>query len=266
MVAFTYSLLPGQVELPPGAPIDHGSVDRTSTVALFTSPYAVDNYSARLSWDWDVVSGNSQATLFAVVRSRTAQGSLVLGGPVSQLVEACFINGAPTALSQGMPNTLGFPLPEKARFWFETRPEDKVMRVDFQGDPGPGGVVIICEVRGFSSDVPPDHYLYSPMLTAYADGSGAVTEEDLSAAEVCVSTNNAQDFQVLRECADTLNLVPKVEAQEQMINLPQEQGIRETHLILIGALAGVAAATLFDIVNSLLKLIRIPKRKSSPRT
>lgn len=260
LIASTFLLLPGQVAHPPGAPLDSDGVDRSvdamSVAALYSTPYGGEQFiSTDLSWSWNITGGKSEATLFAIVRSREASGSLVFGGPISRLVSECHLNGQPIDPSNGMPNSLGFNPPENAMSEFYARKAGTIRRIDFQGDPGPGGTVIRCHVHDFASDDPPVHRLYTPRLLAYSEGSEPATEEDFRLRTVCVHVPFYSETESTEECADTFNAVPMLADRVQLLNLPEEQGIRDAKLLIVGAVAGTAAATLLELLTGFLSAL-----------
>lgn len=255
LIALTFLLLPGQVKPPSGAPGDSGSLDRMSTVALYTTPYGGEQFSTHLSWSWSIKGGKSAPSLFATVVSPTARGSLVLGGPIADLVSECHLNGEHVVPSSGMPDTLGFQPPRNAQFWFDGREAHAVGHIDFQGDPGSVPTVIRCDVRDFGSDAPPVHRLYTPLLLAYAQGSEAATEADFRLRSVCVEVAYRSVTEAQEQCAEKFNVVPMLGDREQLINLPQEQGIRDASLIVVGAIAGTAAAALLEVLTGFFSAV-----------
>lgn len=269
LIALTFLLLPGQVKPPSGAPGNSRSLDRMSTVALYTTPYGGEEFSAHLSWSWRIQGGKSEPSLFAIIDSRVARGSLVLGGPISNLVSQCHLNGKPINPEPGMPNALGFVPPKSAQFWFNGREASAVGHIDYQTDPGSRPTVIRCDVRDFGSDAPPVHRLYTPMLLAYAQGSEVATEEDFRLRSVCVEVAYTSVTEAHEQCAERFNVVPHIGDREQLVNLPEEQGIRDAYLIVVGAVAGSAAAAMLEVltgffsavVRKTMRMLRILKQK-----
>ncbi|WP_230854575.1 hypothetical protein [Arthrobacter terrae] len=140
-----------------------------------------------------------------------------------------------------------------------------VGHIDFQGDPGPGGTVIRCLVRDFASDAPPLHRLYTPTLLTYTQGSEAATEEDLSLRNMCVDYSYDSAAQGKNQCATKVNLVPQLGDQEQLITLPEEQGIRDSKLIIIGAVAAIAATALLEVLKEFAMLLPVRQSTSATR-
>lgn len=251
LIAVTFFLLPGPVRAPDGAPRNTTSVDQVSMVALYSAPYGGDEFNTHLTWSWQIVGGQSRAKLSATVDSRVATGNLIFGGPISELIE-CHLNGEPIVPSPGFPDALGFEPPQSAQVWLHGRDARTVAHISFQGDPGPGGTVIWCDVRDFQSDAPPVHRLYTPRLFAYAHGSEAATDEDFRLRRVCVDVAHYSVTESQEQCADSYSDAPMLGDREELINLPEEQGMRDSRLLLIGAVAGVAAATLLGVLTGYL--------------
>lgn len=226
-----------------------------STVALYTTPYGGEQFSTHLSWSWRIQGGKSEPSLFATVDSRVARGRLMLGGPISNLVSECHLNGEHIFPELGMHDTLGFQPPRNAQFWFDGREARAVGHIDFQGDPGSVPTVIRCDVRDFGSDAPPVHRLYTPMLLAYAQGSEAATEEDFRLRSVCVEVAYSSVTEAQEQCAEKFNVVPMLGDREQLIDLPEEQGIRDALLIVVGAIAGAAAAALLEVFTGFFSAV-----------
>lgn len=245
----TYLLLPGSLAAPPGSPGNSDSLDRQSVVALLSSPSG-DNFSTRLSWDWSVENGSTHPTLFATVSGgAAARGSLILGGPIAHLVADCHLNGVAITPVEGMPNDLGFKIPHDIYFSFDGRTTGTITRIDFSGDAGPGGQVIYCSAAGLGADDPPLHRLYTPDLLAFAGDSQTASLTQLRS--VCVGTTPSIT-KGSEQCADQNRLVPAVYASDQLITLPDEQGMRDARLILLGSLAGASAAVLADFLGWIL--------------
>lgn len=259
LIACTFLLLPKQVGHPVGAPADADSparsMTRQSVAALYSTPYSSEPFSTHLTWTWNLANGKSKATLMATVLSREASGSLVFGGPISGLVNDCILNGKPVEPSAGMPDRLGFNPPQNAQFWFSGREVNTVSRIDFRGDPGPGGTVILCEVQDFAADDPPIHRLYTPTLLAYSQGSESAVEDGSRLRSVCVEVPRWSKTEAAEECADAFNVVPLIYDHEQLLDLPEEQGIRDAKLLIVGAVAGTAAATLLEFLPGTLSAL-----------
>lgn len=259
LISLTWLLLPRAVESAPGVPRDTGSVRQSSVVALY-SVYGGKQSSADLSWDWNIKGGKSEATLFAVVRAPNERSYVVLGGPISRLIERCHLDGEPVDPSVGFPEDLGFVPPQNTTFWFGGREPDTIAHFSFQSDMTQS--VLRCDVRDFGSDAPPVHRLYTPTLLAYAHGTETATEEELNFGGVCVEVPSYSATEAVKECAEGFEPVPLLMQREQLLNLPEEQGVRDAYLLVVGAVAGIAAAALLELLTgALTKAIHIGRVK-----
>jgi hypothetical protein len=171
----------------------------------------------------------------------------VFGGPITKRIEGCFFNGNPVKPEPGMPN-LGFKVPDDAVFSLRGRDGESVSHIDFVGDSSPGDTVLRCDLEGFASDDPPVHRLYTPELVAYAEGSDRATDEQLRLEPVCVKSNIAVEEENGERCAEAYQPVASLSQREDLVTKPEEQGIRDARLILVGALAGIAASLLPGLV------------------
>ena len=260
LVGVTYFLLPSSVGYPPASPATSGALDRQSVVTLVTAPWGGDGYSAQLNWYWDVGADKSQASLFIVIHSQRARTSLIFGGPISSRAD-CAVNGETTTAAPGLPVDLGYAMPTVVRFWLEDRTPGSVNHLDFKGDAGPGGLVIHCSFKGFAADDPPLHRLYTPELNAYAHGAESASNEDLEREDVCVSVNGPEPARRSEACATRYQPVAELGQSEDLINLPGEQGKRDAHLVLIGAVAGTAAALVADLLTETLQALVFLNRR-----
>lgn len=253
--AGTMLLLPGQVDWPPGAPGDASSADRSvdaqSVAVLYSSSLGGEMARTNLSWDWSIAGGHSEATIFGIATSEATHGSLVFGGPISRLLDQCFLNGQPVQPSAGLPAGLGFDPPQYANIWLDGRKAGTVSHIDFHGNSGPGGNVIRCDVRDFASDDQPVHRLYTPVLVAYVPGIEETSQQDLQLHQVCVEASFSSAVSRQEECADRFNPAPTLIDSVKLITLPEEQGVRDGRLILVGAVAGAAAAALLEALTGI---------------
>lgn len=255
LILLTASFLPRQLESPPGAPHDSpgggGSVDAASVIALYSTPYDRD-FSTDLTWSWSINNGKSTARFYASVASTKARGSVVFGGPISRLLDNCHLNGVPATPSPGMTDSLGFEPPRNVLVSFEGRREGTVSHIDFLPEPTPGGNVIYCDVRDFASDSPPLHRLYTPMLQAYAQGGETAVQDKSLASTVCVEVPIYSATKPQKECLAGSNGAPYFFDTEELVDLPHEQGLRDAKLLVIGAVAGAAAALVLDSLAGIL--------------
>lgn len=243
----TYWLLPSSVGYPPASPKGSDSLDRQSVAAMLTAPWGGEYYTARLDWSTRIKEGRSSSDLYAIIRSGTARGSLVFGGPITKRIGHCFFNGKPVKPQPGTP-ALGFEVPDDAVFWLRGRDDESVSHIDFAGDSSPGDTVLRCDLEGFASDDPPIHRLYTPELVAYAEGSDRATDEQLRLQPVCVKSSMAVEEENGERCAEAYQPVANLPQRDDLVTKPEEQGIRDSRLILVGALAGTAASLLPGLV------------------
>ena len=117
-------------------------------------------------------------------------------------------------------------------------------------------------MRDFGSDAPPVHRLYTPTLLAYAHGTETATEEELNFGGVCVDVPSHSATEAVKECAERFEPVPLLMQREQLLNLPEEQGVRDAYLLIVGAVAGIAAAALLELLKGVLtKAIHVGRVK-----
>lgn len=248
LVALTWALLPSSIGYPPSSPGTDTSLDRQSVVALLAPPLGGGFGTTRLDWSWDIdTKGDSTPKLFAIINSRVASGALVFGGPISESVADCYVNGVEAQPSAGMPVGLGFAIPKEVTFWLDGREDGTISRIDFHGDPGPGGTVIRCAADGFSSDSPPLHRTYSPELLAYVAGSESAPSEQLRQRRVCTSAEDLSEIRAEDECASEDQPVAYSYQKSTLTSRPEEEGIRDARLAIVGAAAGAVAAFILEI-------------------
>lgn len=248
LLALTWAFLPSPIGYPPSSPGTSDSLDRQSVVALLATPLGGDYSTARLDWSWDLdAKGSSSPVLSAIINSRVASGTLVFGGPISQTVGDCYLNGEEVRPTLGRPEDLGFAVPKDVTFWLDGRQEGTISRIDFDGDPGPGGNVIRCGADGFSIDDPPVHRTYSPELLAYVAGSESASNEQLSNSSVCTSSEDLSEVRREDRCATEYQPVAYTYQQSMLTSRPEEQGIRDARLVVVGAAAGAVAAFILEI-------------------
>ncbi|MCT9868998.1 hypothetical protein [Paenarthrobacter aurescens] len=253
LVIITALLFPGPPPVAPGAARNLRSVDENSVVAFYVA--AENAVAANLSWSWKIEGGKSEATLFASVGSM-ARGSLVFGGPIAQLTTDCFVVEEAVNAVPGLPDRLGFSPPD-LKLWFGKRPSGSLAHIDFREDQAEdfGITSITCKIRDFGSDTPPVHRLYTPALLAYFRGSESATFEQQQLSNVCVEVSARSRTDVARECAERFRAVPYLSAREQVVSLPEEQGYRDGVLLILGAVAGTAAASVLEILTGLFSAI-----------
>ena len=246
----TFLLFPGAVATPRSSPGESHSYDASSAVALLATQQAGDgHFSANLFWNWDDNDArNSQSSITAVITSENAaRGSLVFGGPIAS-ASSCYRNGDPAVSILGIPDELGFAVPSSALIWLEERDAGAVTRIDFEGDASGAAIVIRCEVNGFSSDSPPLHRVYTPHLLAYSPGNETAHPDSLRINRICVNARYDSKIEDKEDCAEMFKPVPSLGGQEVRISVDTEQYIRDVQLLIMGAIAGIAGSTLFEVV------------------
>lgn len=257
LAGLTYLLLPSPVGFPAASPGGSDAVDDQSVVALVTTPYGGREsfYSADLRWDWSASNGSAKPSFVAHVSLRRATGSLLLGGPIAHALSSCILNGEPVRPASGLPAHLGFTLPHDVAFSFDSRSPGTVARIDFTQDPGPGGTVIVCSAEGFAADDAPIHRTYTPDLLAYASGTESASSRELELATVCVSAGGLDSSTTQEVCAEQNQVVARAYQRDDLTILPEEQARRDARLALVGAVAGVAAASVLNLVPQVISLL-----------
>jgi hypothetical protein len=92
------------------------------------------------------------------------------------------------------------------------------------------------------------------MLQAYAEGSETAAGDPVLASTVCVEVPIYSATEAQKECLAGSNGAPYIYDTEELVDLPYEQGIRDSNLLVIGAVAGAAAALVLDGLAGILSV------------
>lgn len=249
-------MLPHSLERPRLAPPTtwgNHAVDEMSSVTLLAwSSTALPHVN--LSWQLDLQAGSASATSVAYVDG-SANGVLVFAGPLADALSNCSSNGRDVTPASGQP-MLPIILPRVVAFDWEARSPKTFKYIKLSS--ATHGSSAWCETRGTTTDDPPLHAFYIPDLFAYVQQQSTGSQEDTPPHSACVTVARSAitDFE---EACDTSATGAVRSGSFSTTILPEEQGLRDSRLLLLGALCGAAAAALFEAVILLLAGAR-PRR------
>lgn len=200
--------------------------------------------STTLEWHWSLNTETHtfSSYLYGFIEGTNTQATLILAGPISSSrVATCRdLNEAQVQLDEGPPVSLGFKIPEEVSSALRLYEKKAVSHFDLEITSGQM-VQFACSFHGFATDDPPLHRLHTPALIAYAHGSETASSEQLHVHPVCVIPSSDNTV-----CATEYDLEASSFSQDEVVSRPEEQGIRDSRLVFLGAITGVATTLLVD--------------------